>query len=184
MRNSSSPPFFLIFFTTALFDFSLSRLSFEDTEGLVFLLAFGTIEACLMRSTSLSSASCLFCSWLREARAMITISPSAGILCPARALSRVFTYDGRPDEAASNLSWTAVAALFTCWPPGPPARMKSHLSSDSSSHIVSVTFIMDWSLHQPVRIAQVEIQEGRRHNLRPGTVHFLLAYIPVVHTRP
>ena len=85
------------------------------------------------RPTSRPKASSRFWSWLRKRLAVIVTTPEALIRLPATVASRPRTSSVSDVLApASKRSWAAVDVLFTCWPPGPDARMNRYSISASS----------------------------------------------------
>src|SRR5262245_37641483 len=59
--------------------------------------------------------------------------PSAASRCPARSRSRIFTSSANADAATSKRSSTAVATLFTFWPPGPDERTNRSVTKGARS---------------------------------------------------
>ena len=120
-----------------------NRRRLAARDGFVLRRGFGFSAALRINSTSRSIASWRFRSWLRNRRAVMINTSSSVTRDPARRFSRSRTSSGREGELRmSNRSCTALAALLTCCPPGPEARMNS--SSISLSPITMVGVI--WSI--------------------------------------
>jgi len=96
----------------------------EARVGLVLRRYFGFWVAFATRAASRSRASWRLRSWLLKRLAWMITMPAAVMRFPARVLSRAQTFAGSP--LGSYRSWTAVATLLTCCPPGPEARTKSY----------------------------------------------------------
>lgn len=128
------------FFTSLRFFFASTRLRFWFCETRVFTRRLGATSAALIISTNRSRANSRLRAWDRVSCTNNTIAPSAVHLRPANRRRRVFTGPVRAgDRSASNLNSTAVDTLLTFWPPGPDARTKLSVSSQSAISMVSLT---------------------------------------------
>src|SRR5262245_771043 len=103
----------------------------------------GLTAACRIRSKRRSRASSRLRSCARCCCAMMTMTPSLVTRLPASRMRRTATSVGSDGEwRASKRSCTADDTLLTFCPPGPDARTKDSVSSDSSMEIVSVMRII------------------------------------------
>lgn len=106
--------------------------STADLDGFDFFLGFGRMIALCNIDSNLSSASCLFLSWLRYSCDVTRRIPEESSFDPKRESSHVRSASVIEGELArSNTSSACVEVLFTCCPPGPLERTKEILISDS-----------------------------------------------------
>jgi hypothetical protein len=123
-------------FTSPRTFFALIRRSTDPRVGFVGRRFFGTTVARFTRSASRSRAISRLRAWDRSSDTWITTAPSFVQRRPASRLSRRFTGSGRlGDRSASKRSSTALDTLFTFCPPGPEARVKLSVISQSWSVI-------------------------------------------------
>jgi len=116
--------------------FVSTRLRLDASVGRVAIRRLGVTEAFRINSLSRSRAISRFRAWLRVSSHWMTIAPSFVHFRPASFFSRVFSALGRLGErSASNLSSTAVETLLTFCPPGPEARTKLSVNSQSAISI-------------------------------------------------
>ena len=102
--------------------FPSNRLMLDAFVGPVLCLFLGISPAIRIHSASLSKASFLFRSCVLNLLAFMIRIPLLVILPPAIRIIRAFKVSEREGEfITSKRSWTAVATLFTCCPPGPEA---------------------------------------------------------------
>src|SRR5579885_169049 len=121
-----------IFLEDARCDFSVSRRTFDARVGRLARLAFGTTSARATSSFSRARASARLASCVRCTREVMIKTPSCVTRLPANARRRCRTSAGSErDWPTSKRSWTAVETLLTFWPPGPEARTKVIVSSES-----------------------------------------------------
>ena len=119
-------------FTAPRRAFASSRRRTDPAVGRVGRRGFGRSSAARISARSFSRASSRFSAWLR-CRSAVTISaPSPVQRHPASRRSRAFTSGARlGDRSASKRSATAVETLLTFCPPGPEARWKVSVISQS-----------------------------------------------------
>src|SRR5436305_3997707 len=124
------------FFAEDRFDFSVSRRTFEPSVGRLGRRVFGTTSAGAISSLSRARASARLASWVRCTREVMINTPSCVARLPANARRRCRTSAGSErDWPTSKRSWTAVETLLTFWPPGPEARTKVIVSSESEMNM-------------------------------------------------
>src|SRR5215471_12961605 len=117
-------------------DFAVSRRTLEANVGRLGRRAFGTTSARATSSLSRARASARLASCVRCAREVMIKTPSCVARLPANASRRCRTSAGSErDWPASKRSWTAVETLLTFWPPGPEARTKVIVSSESGMNM-------------------------------------------------
>src|SRR5215831_6560571 len=117
-------------------DFAVSRRILEPSVGRLGRRVFGTTSARAISSFSRARASAQLASCVRCAREVMINTPSCVARLPASARSRCRTSSGSErDWPASKRSWTAVETLLTFWPPGPEARTKIMVSSESGMNM-------------------------------------------------
>src|SRR5215475_3425255 len=120
------------FFEEDRCDFAVSRRTLEASVGRLGRRVFGTSSARAISSLSRARASARLASCVRCAREVMTNTPSRVARLPANARRRCRTFAGSErDWPALKRSWTAVETLLTFWPPGPEARTKVMVSSES-----------------------------------------------------
>ncbi len=113
-------------------DFAASRRTLEPSVGRLGRRAFGTTCARAISSFSRVRASARLASCVRCTRDVMINTPSCVARLPANARRRCRTSAGSErDWPTSKRSWTAVETLLTFWPPGPEARTKVIVSSES-----------------------------------------------------
>lgn len=124
------------FFEEDRCDFAVSRRTLEASVGRLGRRVFGTTSARAISSFSRARASARLASWVRCTREVMINTPSCVARLPANARRRCRTSAGRErDWPASKRSWTAVETLLTFWPPGPEARTKVIVSSESGMNM-------------------------------------------------
>jgi hypothetical protein len=97
---------------------------------------FGTTCARAISSFSRARASTRLASCVRCTRDVMINTPSCVTRLPANARRRCRTSAGSArDWPTSKRSWTAVETLLTFWPPGPEARTKVTVSSESGMNM-------------------------------------------------
>src|SRR5690348_3843739 len=117
-------------------DFAVNRRTLEASVGRLGRRVFGTTSARAISSSSRARASARLASWVRCTREVMINTPSCVARLPANARRRCRTPAGSDvDLPASKRSWTAVETLLTFWPPGPEARTKVTVSSESGMNI-------------------------------------------------
>src|SRR5215467_12358309 len=117
-------------------DFAVSRRTLEASVGRLGRRAFGTTSARAISSFSRARASARLASCVRCAREVMINTPSCVARLPASARRRCRTSSGSErDWPISKRSWTAVETLLTFWPPGPEARTKVMVSSESGMNM-------------------------------------------------
>src|SRR5690348_4551297 len=117
-------------------DFAVNRRTLEASVGRLGRRVFGTTSARAISSSSRARASARLASWVRCTREVMTNTPSCVARLPANARRRCRTSAGSDvDLPASKRSWTAVETLLTFWPPGPEARTKVMVSSESGMNM-------------------------------------------------
>ena len=117
-------------------DFAVSRRTFEPSVGRLGRRVFGTTCARAISSFSRARASARLASCVRCTRDVMINTPSCVARLPANARRRCRTSSGSErDWPTSKRSWTAVETLLTFWPPGPEARTKVIVSSESGMNI-------------------------------------------------
>src|SRR5690606_26644859 len=118
---------------------AFNRSSRADLGGLVLRRTLGTWSASASSSTNRSVTLWRFCSWLR-------LPPSASRSCPSE-LIRLASLSSTlfrccsvrlGESSTSHTSSTRVEDVFTCCPPGPPAREARKDSSDRGMETDSV----------------------------------------------
>jgi hypothetical protein len=113
-------------------DFAVSRRALEASVGRLGRRVFGTTCARAINSFSRALASARLASCVRCTREVMINTPSCVARPPANARRRCRTSGGSEREwRTSKRSWTAVETLLTFWPPGPEARTKVIVSSES-----------------------------------------------------
>ena len=113
-------------------DFSLRRLTLEPSVGRPGRRVLGTTWARAISSSSRARAAARLASCVRCSLALMIKTPSRVARFPANVRRRCLTSSGREgDWPISNRSSTAVETLLTFWPPGPEARTKVSVSSES-----------------------------------------------------
>src|SRR5690606_9077279 len=138
-RYSSSPIFPRRLFTSPRRAFAFRRRRSLPAVGFVAMRRFGATSAARMISARRSRAISRLRAWLRVSSARITMAPSSVQRRPASRFSRALTAGDRCGlRSASNRSSTAVETLFTFCPPGPEAREKVSVISQSAMAMVSV----------------------------------------------
>src|SRR4051794_38128468 len=117
-------------------DFAVSRRTLEASVGRLGRRAFGTTSARATSSFSRARASARLASCVRCVREVMTNTPSCVTRLPANARRRCRTWAGSErDWPTSKRSWTAVETLLMFWPPGPEARIKVIVSSESGMNM-------------------------------------------------
>ena len=117
-------------------DFAVSRRTLEPSVGRLGRRVFGTTCALAISAFSRARASARLASCVRCTRDVIINTPSSVARLPANARRRCRTSAGSErDWPASKRSWTAVETLLTFWPPGPEARTKVMVSSESGMNM-------------------------------------------------
>jgi hypothetical protein len=117
-------------------DFAVSRRTLEPSVGRLGRRVFGTTCARAISSFSRARASARLASCVRCTRDVMINTPSCVARLPANARRRCRTSAGSErDWPTSKRSWTAVETLLTFWPPGPEARTKVIVSSESGMNI-------------------------------------------------
>src|SRR6516162_7857025 len=120
------------FFEEDRCDFSVSRRTLEPSVGRLGRRVFGTTCARAISSFSRAWASARLASCVRCTREVMINTPSCVARLPANARRRCLTSAGSErDWPTSKRRWTAVETLLTFWPPGPEARTKVIVSSES-----------------------------------------------------
>jgi hypothetical protein len=118
------------------FDFAVSLRILEPNVGRLGRRVFGTASARAISSSSRARASARLASCVRCWRAVMINTPSCVARLPANARRRCRTSSERArDWPTSKRSWTAVETLLTFWPPGPEARTKVIVSSESGMNM-------------------------------------------------
>jgi hypothetical protein len=113
-------------------DFSVSRRTLEPSVGRLGRRVLGTTWARAISLSSRARASARLASCVRCSRAVMINTPSRVARLPANARRRCRTSSGSEGEwPISKRSWTAVDTLLTFWPPGPDARTKVVVNSES-----------------------------------------------------
>src|SRR6185437_10429153 len=108
------------------------RRSFEARVGFVATRFLGGVSEPRMISIRRSRTSSRLRAWSRKRRAWITSTPSPVSRRSRRANTRARTASGSDgDCATSKRNSTALSVRLTCCPPGPSARRKRSVSSDS-----------------------------------------------------
>src|ERR1035441_5944280 len=124
------------FFEEDRSDFAVSRRTLEPSVGRLGRRVFGTTSARAISSFSRARASARLASCVRCAREVMTNTSSCVARLPANARRRCRTSAGSErDWPTSKRSWTAVETLLTFWPPGPEARTKVIVSSESGMNM-------------------------------------------------
>ena len=124
------------FFEEDRCDFAVSRRTLEASVGRLGRRVFGTTSARAISSFSRARASARLASCVRCTREVMINTPSCVARPPANARRRCRTSAGSErDWPASKRSWTAVETLLTFWPPGPEARTKVIVSSESGMNM-------------------------------------------------
>src|ERR1022692_1641182 len=117
-------------------DFAVSRRTLEPSVGRLGRRSFGTTSARAISSSSLARASARLASCVRCTREVMINTPSCVARLPANVRRRCRTSSGSErDWPTSKRSWTAVETLLTFWPPGPEARTKVIVSSESGMNM-------------------------------------------------
>ena len=117
-------------------DFAVSRRTLEPSVGRLGRRVFGTTCALAISSFSRARASARLASCVRCTRDVMINTPSCVARLPANARRRCRTSAGSErDWPTSKRSWTAVETLLTFWPPGPEARTKVIVSSESGMNM-------------------------------------------------
>jgi len=117
-------------------DFAVSRRILEPSVGRLGRRVFGATCARAISSFSRARASARLASCVRCTRDVMINTPSCVARLPANARRRRRTSAGSErDWPTSKRSWTAVETLLTFWPPGPEARTKVIVSSESGMNI-------------------------------------------------
>ena len=128
-------------FEKARCDFAVSRRTLEPSVGRPGRRIFGTTCARVINSSSRARASARLASCVRCWRAVIINTPSCVMRLPANAMRRCrMSSVSEGDWPTSKRSWTAVETLLTFWPPGPEARTKVSVSSESEMYIDKCCF--------------------------------------------
>ena len=129
------------FFEEDRCDFAVSRRTLEACVGRLGRRVFGASSARAISSSSRARASARLASCVRCRRAVMINTPSCVTRPPAKARRRCRTAAGSErDWPTSKRSWTAVETLLTFWPPGPEARTKVTVSSESGMNIGKCSF--------------------------------------------
>src|ERR1035438_9064780 len=124
------------FFEKDRSDFAVSRRTLEPSVGRLGRRVFGATSARAISSFSRARASARLASCVRCAREVMTNTPSCVARLPANARRRCRTSAGSErDWPTSKRSWTAVETLLTFWPPGPAARTKVIVRSESGMNM-------------------------------------------------
>ena len=124
------------FFEEDRCDFAVSRRTLEASVGRLGRRVFGTTSARAISWFSRARASARLASWVRCTREVMISTPSCVARRPANARRRCRTSAGSErDWPTSKRSWTAVETLLTFWPPGPEARTKVIVSSESGMNM-------------------------------------------------
>src|SRR5689334_23020019 len=132
VRPQSSPIRPRNFFEEDRCDFAVSRRTLEASVGRPGRRVFGTTSARPISSFSRARASARLASWVRCTREVVINTPSCVARLPANARRRCRTSARTErDWPTSRRSCTAVKTLLTFWPPGPEARTKVIVSSES-----------------------------------------------------
>ena len=130
---------------------------------------FGTSSARAINSLSRARASARLASCVRCAREVMTNTPSCVARLPANVRRRCRTSAGSErDWPVSKRSWTAVETLLTFWPPGPEARTKVIVSSESGMNMGKCYFQNSPCCSRSVAIA---LYEERLHLLVRQDLH-------------
>src|SRR5439155_24232504 len=124
------------FFEEDRCDFAVSRRTLEASVGRLGRRVFGTTSARAISSFSRARASARLASCVRCTRDVMINTPSCVARLPANARRRCRTSSrSKRDWPTSKRNWTAVETLLTFWPPGPEARTKVIVSSESGMNI-------------------------------------------------
>src|SRR6185369_13352456 len=124
------------FFDADRCDFAVSRRTFEPSVGRLGRRVFGTTWARATSSFSRARASARLASCVRCTRDVMINTPSCVARLPANARRRCPTPAGSERVwPTSKRSWTAVETLLTFWPPGPEARTKVIVISESGMNM-------------------------------------------------
>ena len=117
-------------------DFAVSRRTLEPSVGRLGRRVFGTTCARAISSFSRARASARLASCVRCTRDVMINTPSCVARLPANARRRCRTSSrSKRVWPTSKRSWTAVETLLTFWPPGPEARTKVIVSSESGMNM-------------------------------------------------
>jgi len=117
-------------------NFAVSRRILEPSVGRLGRRVFGATCARAISSFSRARASARLASCVRCTRDVMINTPSCVARLPASARRRRPTSAGSErDWPTSKRSWTAVETLLTFWPPGPEARTKVIVSSESGMNM-------------------------------------------------
>src|SRR6478752_5917877 len=117
-------------------DLAVSRRPLEPIVGRLGRRVFGTTSARAISSFNRARSSARLASCVRCTRDVMINTPSCVARLPANVRSRCRTSAGSErDWRTSKRSWTAVETLLTFWPPGPEARTKVIVSSESGMNM-------------------------------------------------
>jgi hypothetical protein len=132
LKNQSSFGRPRIFFDEDRSDFAVSLRIFEPRVGRLGRRIFGATSARATSSFSRARTSARFASCVRCTRDVRIKTPSCVARFPANARRRCRTSAGSEGDCRiSKRNCTAVETLLTFWPPGPDARTKVNVSSES-----------------------------------------------------